>query len=74
MFSSFTLQDFLKLNRFDNKLENAGDEGSETTRYGGHVMCAPGSNCRIAGVRGYRVGQENVMGRRDDKQRMRTIL
>eukprot|EP00913_Durusdinium_trenchii_P032957 g30853.t1 len=40
-----------------------GDEGSETTRYGGHVMCAPGSNCRIAGVRGYRVGQENVMGR-----------
>ena len=26
-------------------------------------MCVPGSKCQIAGVLGYRMGQENVMGR-----------
>ncbi|CAE6909455.1 rliB [Symbiodinium natans] len=40
-----------------------GDEGSEATRYGGHVMCVPGSRCRIAGASAIRMGQENVMGR-----------
>ena len=26
-------------------------------------MCVPGSKCQIAGVLGYRMGQENFMGR-----------
>ncbi len=40
-----------------------GDDSSESSRYGGHVMCVPGSKCQIAGVLGYRMGQENFMGR-----------
>ena len=32
--------------------------------YGGHIMCMPGSQCRIAGAMAYRMGQENKMGRR----------
>lgn len=40
-----------------------GDESSEATRYGGHSMCIAGSVCHISGVRAFRMGQENVMGR-----------
>ncbi|CAE7481070.1 rliB, partial [Symbiodinium sp. CCMP2456] len=40
-----------------------GDEASESTRYGGHVMCLPGSQCHLAGAAAIRMGQENVMGR-----------
>jgi len=40
-----------------------GDETSDSTRYGGHTMCVTGSQCRFSGVKGFRMGQENVMGR-----------
>ena len=43
---------------------SAGDASSEASRYGGHVMCVPGAKCQVAGVLGFRMGQENVMGRR----------
>lgn len=41
----------------------SGDEGSEATRYGGHLLCGPGSRCQIGGVAAFRMGQENMMGR-----------
>ena len=43
---------------------DAGDASSEASRYGGHVMCVPGAKCQVAGVLGFRMGQENIMGRR----------
>mmetsp|Transcript_139134 Transcript_139134/g.432904 ORF Transcript_139134/g.432904 Transcript_139134/m.432904 type:complete len:1252 (-) Transcript_139134:508-4263(-) len=40
-----------------------GDEQSEQTRFGGHLVCKLGSECRIGGVAAVRMGQENIMGR-----------
>lgn len=47
----------------DRSITVQGDEGSEAESFGAHIMCRPGSRCRIAGVRAYRAGQLNVMGR-----------
>eukprot|EP00931_Biecheleriopsis_adriatica_P101107 TRINITY_DN76319_c0_g1_i1.p1 TRINITY_DN76319_c0_g1~~TRINITY_DN76319_c0_g1_i1.p1 ORF type:complete len:1365 (+),score=211.34 TRINITY_DN76319_c0_g1_i1:65-4096(+) len=40
-----------------------GDDSSEESHYGGHLLCGPGSLCQIGGVAAYRMGQKNVMGR-----------
>eukprot|EP00421_Protoceratium_reticulatum_P040736 CAMPEP_0168436214 /NCGR_PEP_ID=MMETSP0228-20121227/40816_1 /TAXON_ID=133427 /ORGANISM="Protoceratium reticulatum, Strain CCCM 535 (=CCMP 1889)" /LENGTH=1116 /DNA_ID=CAMNT_0008450415 /DNA_START=45 /DNA_END=3392 /DNA_ORIENTATION=+ len=40
-----------------------GDEASESSLYGGHMMCMRGSTCRISGVAAFRMGQQNHMGR-----------
>jgi len=40
-----------------------GDITSETTRKGGHTVCKGAATCRVSGVRAYRMGHENVMGR-----------
>lgn len=41
-----------------------GDEHSEQSSFGGHTICMPGcSVCKISYVKGYRLGQKNVMGR-----------
>eukprot|EP00054_Salpingoeca_dolichothecata_P006921 m.40545 g.40545 ORF g.40545 m.40545 type:complete len:1482 (+) comp16757_c0_seq1:29-4474(+) len=40
-----------------------GNAASESERFGGHVMVAGGGIGRYSGVRGYRMGQENVLGR-----------
>jgi len=40
-----------------------GDEQSETTRFGGHIMVMDGSEGLISGVEMFRMGQEGILGR-----------
>jgi hypothetical protein len=40
-----------------------GDAQSEDDHFGGHLMCMRNSDCRVEGVRAYRMGQLNTMGR-----------
>lgn len=40
-----------------------GDAQSEEQSFGGHVMCGPESSCQVSAVRGFRLGQLNVMGK-----------
>jgi len=40
-----------------------GDEQSETSEYGGHIMCMQTSTCRLSFTKAFRMGQKNVMGR-----------
>lgn len=40
-----------------------GDEVSEDNAFGGHTVCFEGSICRLSFIRGFRMGQMNVIGR-----------
>lgn len=40
-----------------------GDEQSETSRFGGHVMIMEGSEGLLSGVEMFRMGQEGILGR-----------